>query len=68
MRARIVLTIDVPVSKTLCDKDFLENFEFCICILPNLCYRGFIPLDEAVETASPESEAVCVTGLPARTA
>ena len=44
-----------------------RNFEFCICIFLDLCYRVFIPVVEATETPSRPGE-VCVTGLPARTA
>jgi len=29
-----------------------KNFDFCICISLNLCYRGFIPVVEVVETTS----------------
>jgi hypothetical protein len=31
-----------------------KDFDFCICFLLNLCYGVFIPLDEAVVTASPQ--------------
>jgi hypothetical protein len=44
-----------------------KDFEFCICVFPNLCYRVFIPVVEATYTPSRPGE-VCVTGLPARTA
>jgi hypothetical protein len=30
-----------------------KNFDFCICIQLNLCYRVFIPLVEAVNSAPP---------------
>ncbi|SPE17841.1 hypothetical protein SBA5_1100021 [Candidatus Sulfotelmatomonas gaucii] len=43
---------------------FQNNFEFCICFFPNLCYRVFIPVVESFS----EPEVVCVTGLPARIA
>ena len=50
--------------------DFLDsskNFDFCSCILLNLCYGVFIPAVEMVECFVSNAEVVCVTGLPART-
>jgi hypothetical protein len=46
---------------------FKKNFDFCICIHPDLCYGVYIPVEELVELAAPELEVSCVTGLPART-
>jgi hypothetical protein len=44
------------------------NFNFCICIEPNLCYGVYIPVIEATPNVASELEVSCVTGLPARTA
>jgi hypothetical protein len=44
----------------------INNFDFCICILLNLCYGVYIPVGETADPANSELEVVCVTGLPAR--
>jgi hypothetical protein len=60
--------LDAGQRKAIAFRERKNNFDFCICFLPNLCYGVYIPVKDAVELAALELEVSCVTGLPARTA